>query len=141
LCIPEAEKFRDYRLQLLSWEEVERELTNCGEQAGISTGPETFVAQLRSQLEERGRTTDKGFPNNRYLRFENGEAILTPVEATPDPEGLDHALSQIRGHLEPIETHLRASSDDPFQTLSTVMQLSNASFVSRLAVRRHGAIL
>jgi TnpA family transposase len=103
LYIPEGDKFRDYRLQLLSWEEVERELANYGEQAGIATEPKLFVAQLRRQLEERGRTADKSFPANRYLRFENGEPILTPVEAAPDPEGLDRVLPLIKERLEPIE--------------------------------------
>jgi hypothetical protein len=60
LCIASSDRFRDYRLELLSWEKV---------------------GQLRKQLEDRGRGTDKGFPENRYLRFENGEPILTPVEA------------------------------------------------------------
>jgi TnpA family transposase len=103
LCIPEADKFRDYRLQLLSSEEVERELASYGDQAGIATGPKVFVTELRNQLEERAYATDRGFPDNRYLRFEDGEPILTPVEAAPDPEGLDHALPLIKGRLEPIE--------------------------------------
>ena len=34
---------------------------------------------------------------------EDGDPILTPVEAAPDPEGLDHALSLIKEQLEPIE--------------------------------------
>jgi hypothetical protein len=92
LCIPESEKFRDYRLQLLPWEEVEPELAHYGEQAGIATEAKTFVAQLRQHLEERGRATDQSFPENRYLRFENGEPILTPVEAVPEPDGLEQTL-------------------------------------------------
>jgi TnpA family transposase len=103
LCIPESDKFRDYRNQLLSWEDVERELTSYGEQAGIATAPKAFTAQLRKQLEERGRAADSSFPENGYLRFENGEPILTPVESPPDPEGLDQGLSLIKERLEPIE--------------------------------------
>jgi hypothetical protein len=45
LYIPEGDKFRDYRLQLLSWEEVEGELANYGEQAGAH-----LVLQTRSQV-------------------------------------------------------------------------------------------
>ena len=103
LCIPESDKFRDYRLQLLSWEEVERELTHYGEQAGVATEPKPFIAQLRNQLEERGRAADKSFPDNRYLRFEKGEPILTPVQAAPDPDGLDRSLALIKERMEPIE--------------------------------------
>ena len=103
LCIPDSDKFRDYRLQLLSWEEVERELPHYGEQAGIAIEPKPFIAQLRNQLEERGRAADKSFPDNRYLRFEKGDPILTPVQAAPDPDGLDQSLELIKGRMEPIE--------------------------------------
>ena len=103
LCIPESDKFRDYRTQLLSWEDVHPRLSNYGEQAGIATEPKAFIAQLRNQLEAQGRATDNSFPANQHLRFENGEPILTPVEAVPDPEGLDQALSSIKERLEPIE--------------------------------------
>ena len=103
LCIPESDKFRDYRTQLLSWEDVHPRLSNYGEQAGIAIEPKAFITQLRNQLEAQGRATDNSFPANRHLRFENGEPILTPVEAVPDPEGLDQALSSIKERLEPIE--------------------------------------
>jgi TnpA family transposase len=103
LCIPEGEKFRDYRGQLLPWDGVERELASYGEQAGIATEPKSFIAELRKKLEERGRATDEGFPENPFLRFEKGEPILTPVKAAPDPEGLNPALSLIKERLAPIE--------------------------------------
>jgi hypothetical protein len=61
-------------------------LPSYGGQAGIVTELKPFIAQLRNQLEEGGRAADKGFPDNRYLRFEKGEPILTPVEALPDPK-------------------------------------------------------
>jgi hypothetical protein len=54
-------------------------------------------------LEERGRAADKSFPDNRYLRFEKGEPILTPVQAAPDPDGLDQSLALIKERMEPIE--------------------------------------
>lgn len=68
LYIREGDKFRDYRLQLLSWEEVERELANYGEQAGIATEPKLFIAQLRQQLEERGKAADKSLEWTPFLR-------------------------------------------------------------------------
>jgi hypothetical protein len=82
---------------------VERELTHYREQAGVATEPNPFIAQLRDQLEERGRAADKSFPDNRYLRFEKGEPILTPVQAAPDPDGLDQSLALIKERMEPIE--------------------------------------
>jgi hypothetical protein len=61
LCIPGSDKFRDYRLQLLSWEEVERELPSYLEQAGIATELKPFIARLRDQLEERGEQQTRAF--------------------------------------------------------------------------------
>lgn len=147
LCIADSDRFRDYRLELLSWEQVGQELVSYGEQAGISTEPKPFIAQLRKQLEDRGRATDKGFPDNRYLRFENGEPILTPVEAVPDPEGLDQALSSIRERLEPIEI-LDAFADtehgvplslEPKRTLKrrALLPAAIGSVVVALAARSH----
>jgi hypothetical protein len=87
-------------------------LPSYGGQAGIATELKPFIAQLRNQLEERGRAADKGFPDNRYLRFEKGEPILTPVEALPDPEGSDQSLSLIkeRGEGQEISDEVLAPS-------------------------------
>jgi Domain of unknown function (DUF4158) len=88
LCLPSGDKFRDYRLQLVPWEEYEREVVSYGERAGISVSGKEFVQDLGRQLEAAAHKTDQGFPQNEYLRIENGEPVLSPVRGKPDPEGL-----------------------------------------------------
>jgi Domain of unknown function (DUF4158) len=96
LCLPASKKFRDYREQLLPWDAYQREVVTYGEQAGIAIDPKVFVAELRRQLEDRARATDQGFPANQHLRIEEGEPVLTPADAEPDPAGLDRALALLK---------------------------------------------
>lgn len=123
LCIPESDKFRDYRTQLLSWEDVHPRLSNYGEQAGVAIEPKAFIAQLRNQLEERSRLTDNSFPENRHLRFENGEPILTPVEAVPDPEGLDFRLSH---QLRSVWSRSRFLTRSPTRNIGSTGRITSA---------------
>ena len=103
LCIPAGEKFRDYRQQLVSWEEYQREVVTDGEQTGLAiTGP-LFVAQLRSDLEKQARSTDEGLPQNKHVRIEKGEPIVSPVRAHPEPEGLARFEELLKERLSPVE--------------------------------------
>lgn len=103
LCIPAGDKFRDYRQQLISWEEYEREVGAYGEQTGLATTGPLFVAQLRSDLEKTARDTDEGLPQNKHVRIENGAPILSPVRAHPEPEGFARFEELIKDRLPPVE--------------------------------------
>ena len=47
--------------------------------------------------------TDQGFPQNEYLRIENGEPVLSPVRGKADPEGLKAFESRLKERWETIE--------------------------------------
>jgi hypothetical protein len=66
---------------------VSQTLPSYGERAGIPIEPKAFVVALQGKLEEAARKADQGFPENEYLRIENGEAILKRLRRKPDPEG------------------------------------------------------
>jgi len=103
LCLPRGDKFRDYRNQLVSPEQYEREVPIYSERMGIAvTGPE-FVANLQRELEEMAQKADAGFPDNKHLRIENGEPVLTAAGARPDPAGLREFESLLKRHMEPVE--------------------------------------
>ncbi len=87
VCLPSGDKFRDYRQQLVSWEEYEREVASYGWQ----------------QPDTAARKTDQGFPQNEYLRIENDEPALSPVRGKSDPKGLRVFESRLKERLEPIE--------------------------------------
>ena len=46
--------------------------------------------------------TDQGFPQNEYLRIENGEPVLSPVRGKADPEGLKGFLKAMTGVSLPL---------------------------------------
>src|SRR3954447_419914 len=59
LCVPLGKKFRDYRSQLISFEDYQREVVTYGEQMNIPVDGKALVARLQSELREKARITDK----------------------------------------------------------------------------------
>ena len=49
---------------------------------------------MQGRLEAAAQKADRGFPDNEYLRFEKGEAILKRLRRNPDPAGL-HSFEQL----------------------------------------------
>jgi len=103
LCLPRGDKFRDYRNHLVSPEQYEHDVPIYGERMGIAITGQEFVANLQHQLDEMAQKVDAGFPVNRQLRIENGEPVLTPAGARPDPEGLREFDSLLKHYMEPVE--------------------------------------
>jgi len=69
----------------------------------IPVRPQDFVARLRADLDKTARAADESFPDNRYLRIENGEPLLSPVRADPDPAGLSRMEQLLKERMEPVE--------------------------------------
>ena len=90
LCIPGSEDFSDYRKELVSEEEYQRNVTLYGEQAGIAVEGAAFIQQLRQRLESAATAADDGFLENEHLRIENGKPILKRLQRRPDPPGRRH---------------------------------------------------
>jgi Tn3 transposase DDE domain len=103
LCIPLGTKLGDYRERLVSWDTYHREIITYGERMNIPVQPQDFVARLRVDLDKTTRTADQKFPDNRYLRIENGEPVLSPVRADPDPAGLSRMEQLLKESMEPVE--------------------------------------
>jgi hypothetical protein len=76
LCSPLGDKFRDYRQQLVAWDQLEREVSAYGDQTGIPTEARPFVQSLQEKLIATSRNTDERFPQNESVRIETGEPIL-----------------------------------------------------------------
>ena len=73
------------------------------ERMNIPIEPKQFIARLRAELEKAAQETDAGFPENRHLRIENGEPVLSPVRADPDPVGLAHMEQLLRERMDSVE--------------------------------------
>ncbi|MDQ2843511.1 MAG: Tn3 family transposase [Acidobacteriota bacterium] len=103
LCIPLGTKLGDYRERLVPWDTYHREVITYGERMNIPVRPQDFVARLRADLDKTARAADESFPDNRYLRVENGEPVLSPVRADPDPAGLSRMEQLLKERMEPVE--------------------------------------
>jgi hypothetical protein len=103
LCIAAGNKFRDYGQRLISWPDYRREIGNYGEQTGIPIDGKEFVKHLRSELEKVARATNDGFPENRHVRIEHGEPVVTPVRAKPTPDDFPRFDRLLRARLVPVE--------------------------------------
>ena len=106
LCSSLGDKFRDYRQQLIPWDQFEREVSVYGEQTGIPTEAKQFVESLQEKLISTGRNTDERFPQNESVRIENGEPILSPLCAKHEPEDLKLVETWIKermGHVDIVD--------------------------------------
>lgn len=103
LCIPAGDKFRDYGQQLIPWPDYHREIIRYGEQTGLPIEGEAFVKHLRAALQKVALASDQGFPQNRHVRIENGEPVVTPVRAKPAPDGFAHFEQLLKERMLPVE--------------------------------------
>ncbi len=81
LCIPGSEEYGDYRAQLVTWEEYERDSAGYAEQAGIPADPSAFVAVLKASLVKTADATDQAFPKNEHVEIVAGEPVVKRLRA------------------------------------------------------------
>lgn len=97
LCIPGAERFGDYRDQLISWQEYEAKAETYCRQVGISSDPAAFVANAKAWLTDTIRSVDGAFPQNEAVTIVSGEPVVRKVAKLSVPEGfalIDRLLAE-----------------------------------------------
>ena len=77
LCIVGSDAFADYREQLVSWEPYHERVVDYCATAGLPEDGTAFVEHVRDWLEGIVQATDEAFPDNKSVRIDNGEAIIT----------------------------------------------------------------
>ncbi|MBV9602489.1 MAG: transposase [Chloroflexi bacterium] len=77
LCIVGSDTFADYREQLVSWETYRERVADYGATAGVPVDRQAFVEHVRTWLDGVATATDEGLPENKLVRIENSEAIIT----------------------------------------------------------------
>ena len=87
LCIPGSEEYGDYRDQLVSWEEYNRDVAGYAEQAGVPAEPVAFVAALKARLAATATATDRGFPANEHVAIVDGEPVVKRLRARDGADG------------------------------------------------------
>jgi hypothetical protein len=102
LVIPGSDKYSDYREQFLPDGEFRAAAEGYCEQAGLPKDANTFVEQCRHRLAIGASAADASFPQNEYLRIENGEPVLARLKRSPTPDNLEFIAQGVREHLSPI---------------------------------------
>lgn len=102
LCIKNSDIYSDYREQLISWEEYEKNIDLFGEQVNLPITGKEFVEFVKKKLTEEARKADESFPNNQYLKIVNGEPTLSKIKKKKDPKDLKLIESLISENLQPV---------------------------------------
>ena len=103
LCIEGSDQFADYRRQLVPWAEYERNVAGYGEQVGLPVEGRAFVARLQEHLARAAVETDRGFPNNEFLRIEDGEPVLGRLPGRRESKNVKALERRMAERIEPLD--------------------------------------
>ncbi|WP_110514545.1 Tn3 family transposase [Herpetosiphon llansteffanensis] len=86
--------FADYRDQLISDAEYQRDVAAYGAMVGFPVDGHGFVAHLKTKLTTMAMTTDASFPENQAVSLVDGEPLITKPSARSVPPDLAALESQ-----------------------------------------------
>jgi Tn3 transposase DDE domain/Domain of unknown function (DUF4158) len=104
LCIVGSDTFADYREQLVSWDTYRERVADYAEAAGVPVDAPAFVEQVQNWLDGLATTSDEGFPENKLVRIENGEPIITRPPRSTESAGVRELESRLAEQMP--EQHL-----------------------------------
>jgi TnpA family transposase len=99
LCIVGSEAFADYREQLVSWDTYHEKVAGYGVSAGLPVESSAFVTHVRDWLDGIAEVTDEGFPDNKLVRIEDGEPIITRPLRGHDSASVRDLEARLAQHL------------------------------------------
>jgi TnpA family transposase len=101
LCIPGSEEYGDYRAQLVTWEEYDRDVAGYAEQAGIPADPSAFVAALKARLVKTADAIDQAFPKNEHVEIVAGEPVVKRLRARDGGDGTAFLERLLKARMVP----------------------------------------
>jgi len=99
LCIVGSDAFADYREQLVSWETYHEQVADYGITAGVPVDATAFVEHVEHRLEGVAQSTDESFPDNKLVRIENSEAIITRPPRQTESASVRDLEAQLAPHI------------------------------------------
>ncbi|MCP3926284.1 MAG: Tn3 family transposase [Desulfobacterales bacterium] len=102
ICIEGSDKFSDYQVQLLSWDEYNDLIDQYGIEVNLPVETKAFMNHIRSWLENIAIKVDNSFPSNEYIRIENGKPVTKKSSKKPKVDGLEAMEAIIAQRLEPV---------------------------------------
>lgn len=92
-----SENYNDYRNQLISWHQYEKEVVQYSELVGLPISPKEFVHKLRKELSEVATKIDNQFPNNELVDINKDGLVIYKHEKSEEPSILrevDEAITK-----------------------------------------------
>src|SRR5262249_39653041 len=76
LFVEYSENYNDYRNQLISWHQYEKEVVQYSELIGLPISPKEFVHKLRKELSEVATKIDNQFPKNELVDINKDGLVI-----------------------------------------------------------------
>ena len=89
LYIEGSDTYGDYRKQLISWEEYQKEVIAYCERVGFPNLPAEFIQSLYDKFIEKILATDRSFLKNESVFIKNGELVIRKASKKNTADGLD----------------------------------------------------
>ena len=102
LFIPHSETFDDYREQMISWEQYEEELPGYCSALGLVAGDAAFTEALKVQMKEACVLADSVFPDDEYVRIEQGKLIIGKPKSNESSAEVEAIAPLLAERLEKI---------------------------------------
>lgn len=102
LYIEGADKYSDYREQLVPLEEYQAKLPKLCEMLDLPMDPAAIVKKFRAELEKQCLATDVSFPSNQSVRIEKGEPIIAPIKRKQPDASFKRLKTRITDRIQPV---------------------------------------
>lgn len=102
LFIPHSETFDDYREQMISWEQYEEKLPGYCSEMGLVAGDTAFTEALKVQMKEACVLADSVFPDDEYVRIEQGKLIIGKPKSNESSAEVGEIAPLLAERLEKI---------------------------------------
>jgi TnpA family transposase len=99
LCIVGSDAFADYREQLVSWDAYHERVADYGVTAGIPVDGPAFIEHVRDWLDGVATATDEGLPDNKLVRIEKGEPIITRPPRSSESAAVRELETRLAEHM------------------------------------------
>jgi len=102
LYIPGSDEYGDYRDQLITWEEYQRDIKGYAERAGVPANAGAFVAALKARLTGTADAIDRAFPENEHVEIVNGEPVVKRLRAQDAVDGTAFLERLLKARMAPV---------------------------------------
>jgi len=102
LYIDGGDKYSDFREQLVSWEDYNKNKALFGQQVNLPVESSDFIKSLQELMQKTISDTDKSFPENEYVKIVNYEPVISKLQKIKYPEQKKKIDTLIAERLKPV---------------------------------------